>query len=388
MPQRLLNQARLICLGLAVAALGLSTPATSKPADAAVGLPHIEFFFESGCENCARVEDEILPDLENVYGGFYTIAKLDIGNMTNYLRLAGYQARLEHGPDENVSIVVNGRALLSGFSAIRAGLFETMDRALAGELPAVAPVPATLDNLRDRVRKFSLLAVMGAGLVDGLNPCAIATLVFFTSLAVMLKFNGQQLLMAGGAFCVASFLTYFAIGLGLLRVLHLVAGFSTIRAGIDIGMIVLLGLFAALSFRDAWRYRHEGNPNRLSLRLPRPIMLMTHALMRDGLKSRHLVLGGLGIGAAVTALESVCTGQVYVPTLVMVIRGGSSFPRATALLVLYNCLFVLPLIVILWLSWRGLKMAKLLDWSRRHVVFSKCLLGSFFLGLAVLLLLM
>ncbi len=373
---------------LALLAPGVSASAATNQPDTAVAPVHIELFFEWGCENCARVENEILPEFESVYGGFYRLDKLDIANTTNYLRLAGYQERLECGENEDVSMVVNGRALLNGLSAIRSGLFETMDRALAGELNAVAPVSATLDNLQDRVRKFSLPAVMGAGLVDGLNPCAIATLVFFMSLLAMLKFSGRQLLMAGGAFCIASFLTYFAIGLGLLRVLHLAAGFSSIRVVIDIGMTAILILFAVLSFRDAWRYRHDGDPNRLSLRLPRPIMLMTHALIRSGLRSRHLVLGGLGIGAAVTALESVCTGQVYVPTLVMVMRGGSSFLRATALLTLYNIFFILPLIVILWLTWRGLKTDELLAWSCRNVVFSKCLLGIFFLGMAALLVLL
>ena len=125
--------------------------------------------------------------------------------------------------------------------------------------------------------------------------------------------------------------------------------------------------------RDAWRYRHDDDPKSLSLRLPRPIVHMTHALIRRGLRSRHLVMGGIGIGMAVTAL---------------VLRSDCSFLRAGAYLVLYNILFILPLIIILWLTWRGLQTAELLAWSRRNVVFSKCLLGFFFLGLAALLLML
>ena len=115
---------------------------------------------------------------------------------------------------------------------------------------------------------------------------------------------------------------------------------------------------------------------------------MTHALIRRGLRSRHLVMGGIGIGMAVTALESICTGQVYVPTLVLVLRSNSSFLRAVVYLALYNLLFILPLIIILGLTWRGLQTAELLAWSRRNVVFSKCLLGFFFLGLAALLMML
>ncbi|MDP2991452.1 MAG: hypothetical protein Q8O57_12910, partial [Kiritimatiellota bacterium] len=346
---------------------------------------HIEFFFQQDCDNCSRVENEILPELEGLYGGFYAIDKCDTGIMTNYLRLAGYQERLGCKTDADVSMVVNGRVMLNGLSEIRNGLFETIDRTLAGDLGAVPATPATMDALQARMHQFILPGIMAAGFVDGLNPCAIATLVFFMSLLALLKISGRQLLLAGSAFCAASFLTYFAIGLGLLRALHMAAGFVVVRAAINLGMTALLFLFAGLSFRDAWRYRHDSDPKGLSLRLPRPILLMTHAMMRRGLQSRHLILGGIGIGAAVTALESICTGQVYVPTLVLVLRSGSSFLRATIYLALYNLLFILPLIIIFWLTWRGLKTAELLAWSRRNVVFSKCLLGFFFLGLATLL---
>ncbi len=368
----------------------LALPGWSLSAPAAANLPapaaQIEFFFEGGCENCGRVEREILPELAGLYGGCYTLEKFDIGMMTNYLRLAGYQERLGCQADEDVSMVVNGRIMLNGFSAIRDDLFAALDQALAGDLSPAPATPATLDTLRARARRFTLPGVMLFGFADGLNPCAISTLVFFMSLLALSKISGRQLLLAGGAFCAASFLTYFAIGLGLLRALHLAAGFSAARSAIDLGMTALLLLLAGLSFRDAWRYRHDRDPDRLSLRLPRPLVLAMHAVMRRGLQSRRLVLGGFGIGAAVTALESVCTGQVYVPTLAaLVLHGGDSLPRATLYLALYNLMFILPLAIVFGLTWRGLQTAALLAWSRRNVVFSKCLLGLLFLGLAVLL---
>lgn len=381
--RRVMDLSRAIAVSLACLGLGLSAPAATH--QTAVPTVHIEFFFEGGCDNCHRVENEILPELEGLYGGFYILDRWDIGIMTNYLRLAGYQERLGCSGDADVSMVVNGRILLNGLSGIRNGLFETMDRALSGELNPVPAVPATLEALQTRVRLFTLPGVLAAGLVDGLNPCAIATLVFFISLLALSKISGRQLLLAGGAFCAGSFLTYFAIGLGLLRVLRLAAGFSLLRAVIDLGMIALLLGLAGLSFRDAWRYRRDNDPNRLSLRLPRSVQLLTHAVMRRGVRGRRLILGGFGIGAAVTALESLCTGQVYVPTLALVLRSGSSFPRALVFLTLYNLLFILPLVLILWLTWRGLQTAALLAWSRRNVALSKCLLGLLFLVLASLL---
>lgn len=387
-PHLLIDQARMLWASLALMGLGLHAPAATNLFDAGIPAVHIEFFYQQLCDDCNRVENEILPEFESLYGGCYILNKCDVGIMTNYLRLAGYQERLGCKTEADVSMVVNGRIMLNGLGEIRNGLFETMDRMLAGNLQAVPATPSPIAAMQTRMRQFTMAGVMVAGFVDGLNPCAIATFVFFMSLLALLKTGGRPLLLAGVAFCAASFLTYFAIGLGLLRALHLAAGFGTARAAIEVGMTALLLLLAGLSFRDAWHYRNGSNPKSLSLRLPRPIMLLTHAVMRRGLQSRHLVLGGIGIGMLVTVLESICTGQIYVPTLVLVLRSGSSFLQATAYLALYNVLFILPLIIILWLTWRGLKTAELLDWSRRNVAFSKCLLGFFFLGLAALLMML
>jgi cytochrome c biogenesis protein CcdA len=114
-------------------------------------------------------------------------------------------------------------------------------------------------------------------------------------------------------------------------------------------------------------------------------MLRIHALMRSGLAARNLVLGALFIGVTVTALESVCTGQVYVPTLVLLVKTGQSVAKGLAYLLAYNAMFVLPLVAVFALTYRGLKTEALLAWSKREVVLSKSLLGALFLVLAGLI---
>ncbi len=46
---------------------------------------------------------------------------------------------------------------------------------------------------------------------------------------------------------------------------------------------------------------------------------------------------------------------------------------------------ILPLVVMFVLTYFGLKTETLLTWSKRHVVPSKVLLGSFFVAMAVLI---
>ena len=236
-----------------------------------------------------------------------------------------------------------------------------------------------------RMKSFTLPAVALAGLIDGLNPCAIGTLVFFMSLLTVFKIKASKLLLVGAVFCLASFITYTAIGYGLLRVLHGFAGFPIIQRSVEVLMTAILALFAFLSFRDAWRFHHGGKPGDVTLQLPKGIKDKIHRIMRGGLSAKSLVAGSLTIGVLVTALESVCTGQVYVPTLVLVLKTRQAVASGLLYLLLYNLMFIVPLVVAFVIAYRGLKTEAFIQWGIRNVVPSKILLGSLFMVMAALM---
>lgn len=374
---------RFLCALLLVVALSGVAGAQGSPI-------LIEFFFEPGCSECGRVRAEILPELKMRYEGFYELREYDIGIPDNYLRLAAYQERLGISGNASVSMILDSREVLNGFEAIADGLFPLIDRLsqehLSGSGTAVLPPSPAAPDLKSRFNAFTLLGVVTAGLIDGINPCAISTLVFFMSLLATLKVSGRRLVTVGVAFCLASFLTYTGIGFGLFRALHLFSGFTSVRAVVNAVMIVMLLVFAAFSFKDAWKYRRSHSAHDVSLQLPEGIKLRIHKIMRGGLSTRSLFVGSLLIGSSVTVLESVCTGQVYIPTLVMLIKGGGTGIGPYLYLILYNLLFMLPIVTVFVLTLQGLKTPRLLEWSRRNVVFSKALLGLFFVGMAALIL--
>jgi hypothetical protein len=357
-------------------------------------VPHpvtIEFFFETGCSECERVKREILPELEQRYAGYYHLDLFDVGDETNYLRLVTHQTRLGLRDNAPVYMLVDERALLPGVDRIRADLFAALDAAIVRRLdrPAAPPPdaePGAAGLLQRHVQGFTLAGILSAAFVDSINPCAVATLVFFLSLLSVSHIGVRRMLLAGGAFVVASFVTYFLIGFGLLRVIHLLDGIPTARRVLDGVMVLVMLGFAAYSFRDAWRFHRTGRAADVSLKLPHGIQVRIHAVMKRGLRNRSLLLGGLGIGAAVTLLESVCTGQVYVPALVLMIKSGESVLRCALYLALYNTVFVLPLAVLLGLTCFGLGTPALVEWSRKNVVISKTLLGLFFLGMTLMML--
>jgi len=220
--------------------------------------------------------------------------------------------------------------------------------------------------------------------VDSINPCAISSLVFFMSLLSVAKIGARRMWLAGSSFVVGCFFTYLAIGFGLMKGLVFLSAFRWVNNVIELILISLMLVFAFLSFRDASRFHRTGRSETISLKLPAGLQSLIHRAMRAGLGRQNLVVGGLGIGVTVTLLESVCTGQVYVPALVMMLKSGGALLRPALYLVLYNVIFVLPLVVVLILTCRGMRTQALVEWSRNNVAISKILMGLLFLAMTVL----
>ncbi len=346
----------------------------------------IEYFFQTGCEECEKVNAFVLPQLEERFGGRYELRRYDIGELENYRMLAGRQEQLNNSDNVPVSMVLAGRVFLAGYPEIEARLFPELERlsgGSGGHETAAGPAAGS-GSVERRAESFTIGAVALAGLIDGVNPCVFATLVFFLSLLAVSKIGGRKLPAVGSVYCIACFLSYLALGFGLFRFLKLFSGYRMLQAGIEWGMTGLLLVFAFLSFRDACRFRRSGRAEDVTLQLPDGIKSRIHTVMRRGLKLRYLLPGAFLIGVLVTVLESVCTGQVYVPTLVLMAREGAG-GRWIGLLLLYNLMFILPLLVLFAAACRGVTTPKFIEWSRKNVFRGKLALGGFFVLLAGLM---
>jgi len=345
----------------------------------------IDFFYEPGCHECEKIQAELLPEIPKRFSGACEIRSHDIGVETNFMYLLHLEHELGYTSPERAYLIVN-KQYVFGSSPSHEEFFALISNLLKRASPSPVAAVASPDLAKTWYGGFTVSAVAAAGLLDGINPCAISTLVFFMSLLAVSKVRSRQLILLGISFCMASFMTYLGIGFGLFRVLHLFAGFTVLRSAVEWGMAVVLLVLAILSFRDAFRFRKTGRAADVTLQLSTGMKKRIHDVMRRGLGRTSVIWGGLLIGFAVTVLESVCTGQVYVPTLVLILKDGAFLePRAWLLLLLYNALFILPLVVVFVAVYFGLRMETLLAWSRRNVVVSKLLMGLFFVLMALLI---
>ncbi|MCL2105390.1 MAG: hypothetical protein FWH21_10185 [Kiritimatiellaeota bacterium] len=355
----------------------------------------VDYFYESGCPECAVIDGKVLPPLQASYGDLLLLRRRDINVQTNYLLLAAYQEMLNVPAEAPVSIVVDRQFALAGLAAIRDSLparvalaidarLKSEERGEAFELPP-PPDPLGMDALADRLADFTPPLVMLAGLADGLNPCAFATIVFLVSLLALGGRGRRGILVGGLSFCVASYATYFLIGLGLLSFLRELAASTRATRIINGCTGGLLLAFGAVSVLDAWRYWRTGNAKAVILQLPDSVKRRIRAFAESRWRGPAVLGTGLLCGAAVTILESVCTGQLYLPTIVLMSRSGTA-RHAWVLLALYNLAFIIPLFAVFLASAFGVRSQRLADWSRHHVAPSKLLLAAVFILLAAVLL--
>jgi len=237
-------------------------------------------------------------------------------------------------------------------------------------------------NLIDRFNSFGLLTVLGAGLIDGLNPCAFATLVFFVSYLTFTGRRGRDVLLVGASFALGVFLTYLLVGVGLLRVVQSLSFFTALGRWVYLITALLCVLLATLTFRDFFQAR-RGQTSEMSLKLPMGLRRRIHTVIRQSAQLQAFVAVAFLTGFVVSLLELACTGQVYLPTIMFVLSMPDLAARAFFYLVLYCLMFILPLILVFVLSYFGTTSDQLSRFVNLHTPTIKFLTGLVFVGLAL-----
>ncbi len=238
-------------------------------------------------------------------------------------------------------------------------------------------------SIIERFESFGVLTVVFAGLVDGLNPCAFATLVFFVSYLTLSGRKGQEILIVGAAFTCGVFLAYLVVGLGFYKVLDLLGDLLTRLGHWVYGLTALLcaGL-AVFSFLDFFRAR-QGEIGDMTLNLPHGLRMRINAVIRKGRGSQAFVVGAFVTGVVVSFLELACTGQVYLPTIIFVMSQPEMRVRAFLFLVLYNLIFILPLVVVFIMAYYGTGSKQLTRFLQQQAATVKLGMALLFAALAV-----
>lgn len=245
-------------------------------------------------------------------------------------------------------------------------------------------IEAAKAEVSQRFQSLTLPVVIGAGLLDGVNPCAFATIIFLLSYLQIARRSKREMLLTGAAFILGVFLAYLAAGLLLYQALAaLHQRFAGIQNWLNPIFAALALIAAALSFRDALRAR-RGRMDEMTLQLPGFLKDRIRGVIRTGVRARRFVIAAFLTGIAISFLELACTGQVYAPIVYQIQQGKLD---AVAMLVLYNLAFIAPLIAVFLLAYGGLRSETLIALQQKHSFAVKIALGLLFVLLAAFILL-
>lgn len=231
-----------------------------------------------------------------------------------------------------------------------------------------------------RYEAITLPIVIGGGLLDGINPCAFATIIFFLSYLQIARRTPREMLMVGASFILAVFLAYLAAGLVLHQVLETLSSkVAGVQRWMNLGFGGLALLASWLSLKDAWKAR-AGKLDEMTLQLPGLLKDRIRGVIRSGAKARRFVVAAFLAGLVISLLELACTGQVYAPIIYQIQKGRLD---AVLWLVIYNLAFITPLIVIFLLAYGGLRSETLIAFQKKHTFAVKLGLALLFLVLAL-----
>jgi len=243
-----------------------------------------------------------------------------------------------------------------------------------------------INRIIQRFKSFSALAVLGAGLLDGVNPCAFTTIIFFVSYLAVMGRKGRDILLVGVSFTAAVFVTYLLVGVGVLGFVHSLGIVRTLSRVVYLATGVFCLVLAGFSLFDVYRIR-QGRIEDIALKLPERLQKRVHQAIREGRNVRNYVWAACVTGFLVSLLELACTGQVYLPTIIFVSGVPELRVNALAYLVLYNLMFILPLVIIFVLVFYGTTSKQLTGFFRGNASSVKLLTALLFAALGVWLLL-
>lgn len=227
------------------------------------------------------------------------------------------------------------------------------------------------------------LTVVFAGLIDGLNPCAFATLIFFVSYLSISGRKGREVLFVGASFTLGVFIAYLTVGLGFYRVLDVLGSLLTQIGRWVYGLTAVMCLtLAVVNLVDFFKVRKGGTED-MSLKLPETLRKRINSTIRKGRNVEAYAAGAFVTGIVVSFLELACTGQIYLPTIIFV----SSIPelrlQAVLYLILYNLMFIVPLIVVFFLAYFGTTSNDLVKFLEKHSATIKIAMTVLFLALGL-----
>ena len=220
-----------------------------------------------------------------------------------------------------------------------------------------------------------------AGIMDGINPCAIGMLIMLLGYLIVFAKKPERVLKTGVLYIGTIYVTYFILGLLFYESVASL-DFLGLRFVINRTLGLLLLAAALINIKDFFLYSYTGKQGEWYKRLDKVHLEIPQKSKNFLMKYVEKVSypGTVVLAFFVTLVETPCSLPLYVGTATVLSKAGLSNLSVLLYFMYYNFLFVLPLIILLVLVFKGKKTVELSEWRHINTKWMK-------LGLGVLILL-
>lgn len=226
---------------------------------------------------------------------------------------------------------------------------------------------------------LTLPIVIGAALLDSINPCVFGVLIFLIAFMTKMFKSPHKMLLCGLLYTAVVYVTYLLIGIGFLK-FTVSFGFSAAIYWIAAIIAIIAGV---LEIKDFFWYG-KGFSLKMIPGADRRIKLYTQKIEQRHKKDGWFAyIAAALLGIFVVLVELPCTGAPYLA--ILAILGQSNYAQGIPLLLLYNFIFILPLFVIIGIAYFGKSSVVLEAWRVKHRGAMRLAVGLFLLALGALM---
>jgi len=350
--KRLLTGLSAGLMAMTVMAGLLAGTASADPLASATVLPRgddIVIYVGDGCPHCAKLEEHIE---DNDYDEIFDIEFKEVYHDPANAKEMGEVA--DHFGidlfDRGVPFTVTSTGYYIGDKPAEEFLDDKYDAwvlANSGEEDPDDSGSGEGDDFdpttTDSEKQLTIPLLIGAALVDAINPCAFAVLIILltTILAGGVK---RRALYAGLLFSLAIFLSYLAMGLGLYKAISSV-GVSLWFMKFIGALAIVLGLF---NLKDVFFYGKG-----FVMEVP----FSWRPKMKAFIRGVTSPIGAFFIGILISLFLLPCTSGPYI-VIISLLGQNDTFWYAVRLLVLYNLIFVAPMVFITLAVYKGFSVER------------------------------
>lgn len=285
----------------------------------------IYVFHSAGCPNCVNML-KFLDELEQEQPEL-KVTRYELRNNLELLFSFAEEYDLELTERVSIPLVFTPNKVFVGHS-------KEIEEAIRGcikDCKQVGDIKGEVNTKKINFGELTIPAVVSAAAVDAINPCAFAVLIILLT-TILATSNRKKALFAGLAFTAAIYISYFLMGLGLYTAVSTV-GISHIFLIVVAILAIIVGLF---NLKDYFWYGKW-----FIMEVPRT----WRPRMKMLIKSVTSVPGAFFIGFIISLFLLPCTSGPYIVILGLLAKAATK-NFAILLLLLYNLIFILPMLII------------------------------------------